>query len=98
MLVMLCGGNMQSSTVHPCDSTRLLFFLFDSLHFIKCVRNNWFNQKDDNQTGIRKFALTFLNVTNPEMIHKTSVHVLKQLYNSESNRWLNWPHHCHTRL
>jgi len=31
--------------LHPCDVSRLLFFLFDSVHILKCVRNNWVNQK-----------------------------------------------------
>ena len=30
---------------HPCDVSRPLFFLFDSVHILKCVRNNWVNQK-----------------------------------------------------
>lgn len=31
---------------HPCDTTRPLFFVFDSVHLIKCVRNNWLNQSN----------------------------------------------------
>ncbi len=77
MFAAFCNGSMQSSTVHPCDSTRLLFFLFDSVHLMKCVRNNWFNQKDNNQT------LTFPDVADPSVIHKASVRVLKELYSSE---------------
>ena len=70
MFAKLCGGNRQSSAVHPCDSTR--FFLFDSVGIIKYVRNNWFNQKDNNQT------LTYPDVTDPSVVHKASVRVLKQ--------------------
>uniref|UniRef100_A0A2L2Y813 Transposable element P transposase n=1 Tax=Parasteatoda tepidariorum TaxID=114398 RepID=A0A2L2Y813_PARTP len=33
---------------HPFDSSRKLFFIIDSVHIIKCVRNNWLNQKNYN--------------------------------------------------
>jgi hypothetical protein len=34
---------------HPCDRTRPLFYCIDSVHLIKCVRNNWLNQKNSEQ-------------------------------------------------
>lgn len=55
----------QLSTVypHPCDNTRPLFFLFDSVHLFKCVKNNWLNPKNnktftfpDFETGEKKTA------------------------------------------
>jgi len=30
---------------HPSDKTRPLFFLFDTVHILKCIRNNWLNVK-----------------------------------------------------
>ena len=30
---------------HPSNQIRPLFFLFDTVHFLKCVRNNWLNIK-----------------------------------------------------
>lgn len=30
---------------NPADFTKPLFFLFDSVHLLKCIRNNWLNQK-----------------------------------------------------
>ena len=30
---------------HPVDSNRPLFFVLDAVHIIKCIRNNWINQK-----------------------------------------------------
>nr|CAH7731460.1 unnamed protein product [Callosobruchus chinensis] len=48
---------------HPCDNRRPLFFLFDSVHLLKCIRNNWINTKNnktltypDFETGEKKFA------------------------------------------
>ena len=37
---------------HPNDPKRPLFLLFDFVHIIKSVRNNWLNQKDYNKTFI----------------------------------------------
>lgn len=35
---------------HPSSDIRPLFFATDSVHLIKCVRNNWLNQNDDDQS------------------------------------------------
>jgi len=53
------------------------FFLFDSVHLMKCWRNNRLNQKDCHQT------LTFPDFRDPSVIHKASVGVLKKLQESE---------------
>lgn len=37
---------------HPCDQNSPLFFLIDSVHLLKCIRNNWINQKNENQCFI----------------------------------------------
>ena len=34
---------------HPCDSSRPLFFILDSVHIFKCIRNNWLNQKTEGK-------------------------------------------------
>jgi hypothetical protein len=39
-------------TPHPVDSTRELYLLFDPVHLMKCIRNNWLSEK--------KQALTLL--------------------------------------
>ncbi|MBP1527227.1 MAG: hypothetical protein H9Q66_04835 [Spiroplasma ixodetis] len=37
---------------HPCPSDVLphLYFFFDSVHLLKCIRNNWVNKKDSLMT------------------------------------------------
>ncbi|XP_075726174.1 uncharacterized protein LOC142767818 [Rhipicephalus microplus] len=32
---------------HPSDPARPLFFVIDPVHILKCIRNNWINQKND---------------------------------------------------
>ena len=34
---------------HPCDQKRPLFFVFDSVHILKCIRNNWLNLKSHDK-------------------------------------------------
>lgn len=34
---------------HPSDESRPLFFIYDPVHILKCVRNNWLNQKNAGQ-------------------------------------------------
>ena len=40
---------------HPCDIDRPLFFMFDSVHILKCVRNNWLNQKSNDKLIVYPF-------------------------------------------
>ena len=51
-LFKLLGKNKElfSHVPHSIDSKRSFFLLFDFVHIIKCIRNNWLNQKDFNCT------------------------------------------------
>ena len=40
---------------HPCDIDRPLFFMFDSVHILKCVRNNWLNPKSNDKSIVYPF-------------------------------------------
>jgi hypothetical protein len=37
---------------HPRDQTRPLFLFFDTVHILKCIRNNWINLKDQHKTFV----------------------------------------------
>ena len=45
MFEKMCGGKLVSSIPHPYDPSEQLFFLFDSVHLLKWIRNNWLNKK-----------------------------------------------------
>ena len=45
MFAMFCDGDLNPSIPHPLDSSLTLFFLFDSVHLLKCIRNNWINSR-----------------------------------------------------
>jgi hypothetical protein len=77
MFALFSYGKLQSCITHPCDPNRKLFFLFDSVHLMKCIRNNWLNQKDSEQT------LRFPDIEDLQTIHTAQFKVLKELYESE---------------
>ena len=76
MFAMFNYVTLQSSATHPCDPSRR-FFLFDSVHLMKCIRNNWLNQKDSAQT------LHFPDIDDLKTIHTAQFKVLQELYESE---------------
>jgi len=73
----ICGGTMQPSIVHPCDPQRRLFFLFDSVHLVKSIRNNRINQVDQT------FRYPDQTTVTTGVLCKASFAHLKQLYDSE---------------
>ena len=50
MFTQICNGDLQPCIEHPLDGGRKLFFMFDSVHLLKCIRNNWLGQLDNNHT------------------------------------------------
>ena len=50
MFEKLCGGTLASKVKNPADDISPLFLLFDTVHLVKCIRNNWFNQRTCAQT------------------------------------------------
>lgn len=73
---------------HPVDCKRPLFFLFDSVHLLKCIRNNWLNQKDAQKT------MTFPEFSWDSQIYDSSTTSyapftsIQRLYGLESDKLL----------
>ena len=80
MFAMFCDGDLKPSISHPLDSSLTLFFLFDSVHLLKCIRNNWINTADSKQT------LIYPDLNDKTVFHKASFADLKSQYNSEEKR------------
>lgn len=73
---------------HPTDNTRYLFFMFDSVHLLKCIRNNWIGQKDVEQTmTFPKFSHDGEYYTSPEIM-VAPFKTIKSLYHSEAHSLL----------
>ena len=41
---------LETSVPHPSDNKRKLYVTYDFVHILKCIRNNWLNQKDIRKT------------------------------------------------
>ena len=78
MFAALCGGDLRPFVQHPCAAHRKLFFLFDSVHLLKCIRNNWLGQSDADNTFV------FPDIEDGS-ICKASLSHLRQLYASEKD-------------
>lgn len=44
MFELLGGGRLKTCISNPADPLKSLFLLFDSVHLLKCIRNNWLNR------------------------------------------------------
>lgn len=83
---------LRTAYQHPSDASRPLFFLFDSVHILKCVRNNWLNQKDSQKT--MKFpAFNFGEIdTGNAKIHSACFRSLRNLFNIEHDSIIKFSH------
>jgi len=54
--------------------------LFDSVHLLKCIRNNWINQADTSQT------FTFPDLDKNTLIRRACFADLKKLHSFEETR------------
>jgi hypothetical protein len=49
----ICGSNsFEEGIDNPHYAGHKIFFLFDTVHILKCMRNNWLNQTDSKQTFV----------------------------------------------
>lgn len=63
---------------NPADPSRPLFFIIDSVHILKCIRNNWLNQKNDGQ------CMFYPNFENMTLVEAASFAVIRKLHEVES--------------
>lgn len=77
MFTSMSGGVLKPSIDHPFDEGKKLFFLFDTSHLIKSIRNNWLNQLSTNQTFFYPDPNDVTKVNVASLLH------LKKIYDSE---------------
>jgi len=58
-------GKLEHDIPNPNFPDKRIFILFDTVHIMKCIRNNWLNQGDVDQT--------FCYPVIPEHLHKTAL-------------------------
>ena len=78
-------GKLETRVPHPCDTHRGIFLIFDFVHILKTVRNNWLNQ----QTDWKLFSypdfdcISIDRSTNPLKVCHASFRDIRILFNSE---------------
>ena len=73
---------------NPAERKRPLFYLYDAVHLLKCIRNNWINQKDAQKTmRFPEFSLDGKYYENPEIAY-APFSTLKNLYTLEADNLL----------
>ena len=77
MFEKLCGGSLTSFIRNPCNHNDCIFLLFDTVHLLKCIRNNWLNKKNPAQTFV------FPSPENPNVVKHASLSSLKTIHSSE---------------
>jgi hypothetical protein len=74
----ICQGKLEPHIAHPNAADKKLFFLFDTVHLLKCIRNNWVGQLNNSHTfvcpGIVGHAKMFAKFDD-----------IRDLYHSERN-------------
>ena len=78
------GGsdNLVPYMINPVNNVDKIYFLFDSVHLLKSVRNNWIYLKNTHKT------FTFPDIEDNTMILHASFDHLKVVYNMEINSTL----------
>ena len=69
-------NSLQSYFLNPVNNSRI-YILFDSVHILKCIRNNWLNVKSNDKT------FGFPDIDDCNLIHKASFYTLDKLYEME---------------
>lgn len=67
---------------HPADNARPLFYVVDSVHLLKCIRNNWLNQKNP---GTCIFYPEILSTSSLVRANGASFKVIRDLHASEEH-------------
>ncbi|GBO03880.1 hypothetical protein AVEN_62404-1, partial [Araneus ventricosus] len=79
MFTQMCQGNLVNCISNPVEPENKLFLLFDTVHLIKSVRNNWFNEKTLGQ------VLCFPSPDNSSKISLAKLQYLKDIYETEKS-------------
>ena len=80
---------------HPYDTNRNLVLIFDAVHIIKSIRNNWFNTKDFNHTFIFPSIddISIELIKHPLIQYKACFEDVRLLYKQEQHSFAKIAHH-----
>ena len=86
------GKTLTLTVPHPVNQSRKLFLLFDFVHILKSIRNNWLNLKDYDHTFTYQNPLIFPNYDDVNKIHIARFQDIRLLYKSEQSSLLKQAH------
>lgn len=84
--LMTPNKTLQPSILHPLDSSRRLFFMFDTVHILKCIRNNWQTKRNVNKT------LCYTDMNDPSKILCAQYRHLELVYEKEKECLVKYGH------
>ena len=66
---ILCSGGLEQSggIPNPDYAGHTLFFMYDTIHILKCIRNYWINQRDSQQSFYYP-PINFNGLSNVELV------------------------------
>lgn len=73
---------------HPSDPARPLFFVIDPVHILKCIRNNWINQKNDQVCFY--FPEMQTDAAQLERMQTASFSTIRDLHSKECDQLLKY--------
>ena len=74
------SSNLEITCPNPADSTRSIFLMFNPVHIVKCIRNNWINQKYTNTTLTFPSIDDYFTRTFPYQLSNASFKDLRDIY------------------
>ena len=77
------SSNLELTCPNPSDPTRSIFLMFDPVHIVKCIRNNWINQKDTNTTFTFPSIDQYFGGTFPYQVSTATFIDLRNIYKLE---------------
>ena len=86
------GKTLTQTVPHPVNQSRKLFLLFDFVHILKSIRNNWLNLKEYDHTFTYPNPLIFPNYDDVNKIHIDSFQDIRLLYKTEQSSLLKQAH------
>ena len=80
MFIALSGSDhLMPYIINPVNNIDKIFILFDSVHILKCIRNNWINLKNFKKT------FTFPGFNDYNEIFRASFTELEHVYEMEKS-------------
>ena len=80
------------TAIHPINPERKIFLIFDFVHIVKSIRNNWINLKDYEHTFSFPNTLIFPNCEDSQHLHIAKFQDIRLLYKNEQSLIIKQAH------